>query len=181
MALCAGCGNQPTYNANTQRWNSLAVSEKAKALQPAINSYCGAVHLIAGDADVDTVLVIQRGDDNVHSSQSQDPTDTIQVPKLVGFMRFPTVESQGSAAYMTMPALMEATGGFAVISFTYGDYDPETGHVFLPFSVPGHTQGNYGELRANLDLASKQLSGVLYSNSYEELGSFELPPCASSS
>lgn len=175
--LLAGCGKQNTYNANSARWNSLAVSEKAKALLPAINKYCGLMHLIKHDIDFDVELLIQRGDDNIHSSVSQDPTDTIQVPKLVGYMRFVAIQDQGSAAYLTLPPLMAATGGFSAISFTYGDYDPLTRRVYLPFSVPGHTQGNYGEVRATLDTNTKHLSGVWYSNSFEELGSFDLPPC----
>ena len=178
LALClVGCSKQDTYNANAVRWNSLAVSEKAKALQPAVNKYCGNMHLMKSDADFDVELQMERGDDNIHSSQSQDPTDTIQVPKLVGNMKFPAIHKEGSAAYITLPALMEATGGFYAISFTYGDYDPITHRVYLPFSVPGHTQGNYGEVRAILDIGTKHLVGVWYSNSYEEVGSFDLPPC----
>jgi len=176
--IFAGCGKQDTYNANTVRWNSLATSEKAKQLQPAVNHYCGIMHLLQSDADFKVELQIERGDENIHSSQSQDPTDTIPIPMLVGFMQFPAIQNQGSASYLTLPALMEATGGYQAISFTAGDYDPLTGHVYLPFSVPGHTQGNFGEVRGNLNINTKHLSGVWYSNSFEELGAFDLPPCA---
>ena len=171
------CGKQNTYNTNAARQNSIAAFEKAKELRPAIGKYCGLMHLLKSDTDFDVELELHRGDDNIHASTSQNPVDTVQVPKLAGYMQFPAIENQGSAAYMTLPLLMEATGGYRAISFTFGDYDPLTQRIYLPFLVPGHTQGNYGEMRGTLNLATSRFAGVWYSNSYEELGAFDLPRC----
>ena len=148
QACSRAAEKQNTYSSNAQRWT---VSPPLKK-PPAPAGYQRVLRQHASpqsEADFKVELVIKRGDQNIHSSQSQDPTDTVQVPKLVGYMQFPAIESEGSAACMTLPALMEATRGFRAISFTYGDYDPLTRQIYLPFSVPGHPQGDYGEVEGD--------------------------------
>jgi hypothetical protein len=176
--LCA-CDPQNIYNTESQQQNTAQAEAKEQSLQPAVGYYCGNVHLTDSDEDFDANLSLQIIEDNEHSSSSTDPTDTVQVPKLAGSLTFPAIKNQGSAAYSTLPELMQATGGTEAISFTYGDYNPGTQIINLPFNVPNGPQGDYGSLSGTLN--GNQFSGTWYSESSQAVGTFTLTKCGGQS
>jgi hypothetical protein len=176
LPLVNSCSQQNTYRQDAQDQNRLEATNKAKELQVVVGTYCGKMHLIQSGADFDVTLSLAQGQDNAHSTQSADPTDTVQIPKLFGEMSFPAIHNEGGAAYQTLPDLIAATGGSESVSFTYGDYDPTKQEIYLPFTVAGHDQGNYGD--ASCTYIQGHLHGTWLSNSYQPVGTFEMDLCS---
>jgi hypothetical protein len=92
-------------------------------------------------------------------------------------MEFPAIANLGSAAYGTLPDLMAATGGNGTVSFTYGDYTPNTNTITLPFTVSGYT-GDYGEVIGTL--SGDDFSGKWLSESSKYVGTFDVRRCGGS-
>jgi hypothetical protein len=178
-ALLCGCDPQNTYNSEAAKQNTAETQAKMAELQPAEGDYCGSMYLKQADMYFVVNLTLKAVLDNAHSSSSTDPTDTVQVPKLAGAMTFPAIVNQGSAAYATLPDLMQATGGQVSLSFTYGDYNSVDSTINLPFSVPNGPQGNYGEVTGTLD--GNVFSGSWYSESSRLVGTFSLNKCEGAS
>lgn len=175
LALWAvGCSKQNTYHDDAAKQSAVEAQVRDQQLAPVLGTYCGKMHLVRSGMDFDVNMIVVRGEDNVHAPQSSDPTLTVRVPKLAGSMRFPAVENAGSSAYVSMPELIQATGGYGVLPFDNGDYDPQTRQIYFPFSVPGH-QGEYGEVRGAFN--NGRYTGTWLSNSYRTVGTFELNQC----
>jgi hypothetical protein len=179
MALFAGCDPQNTYNSEAAQQNTAQADAKANALHPAEGNYCGTMHLVQSNLDFEVHLTLKVVSDNVHSSSSTDPTDTVQVPKLAGTMTFPAIANEGSAAYSTLPDLIQATGGYGSVAFTYGDYNPMNHKINLPFTVPGAAQGNYGAVTGGLE--GDTFTGSWYSEASQLVGTFTIDKCGRSS
>jgi hypothetical protein len=173
-AVLSGC-NQDTYRDSAAQQAVRAAQLKEHELTPVVGKYCGTMHMIASAEDYDVTINLTIERENVHSSASQDPTDTVQIPKLVGNMRFPAIDNLGSAIYESDPELIAATGGYGSVSFTYGDYVPETKRINMPFAVAGHGDGNYGAIDGTFD--NGQIKGEWDSISFEHVGDFEVAFC----
>jgi hypothetical protein len=176
LLLLAGCDSQDLYNSQNQKQATTEADAKIAALQPAVGRYCGKMHMIESDQDYDTNLSLQVVQQNIHSSTSQDPTDTVRVPMLAGSLRFPAIDAAGSDAYSTLPDLVQATGGYGAVSFSYGDYNPLNQSLNLPFAVNGQAPGvYYGTVTGTLDGGA--FTGQWYSESSRLVGSFTLTKC----
>lgn len=181
ILLASGsCDSQSIYNSQSQQQDTEDVAARIAELQPAVGTYCGSVHMIQSDQDYQANLKLQIVEQNEHSSTSQDPTDTVRVPMLGGNLSFPALANQGQAGYSTLPDLIQATGGYGAVGFTYGDYNPLDKTVNLPFSLPGAAAGStYGSLVGTLD--DSGLAGQWYSQSSQLLGTFTFTLCNSGS
>jgi hypothetical protein len=186
-----GCGKQNTYSADSDTAKALAAQAKSNALQPAVGHYTGKMHMKSGDAYFVVTLDLAVNSDNVHSSDSTDPTDTAEVPTLKGGMNFPAIENAGSSAYATLPDLMKATGGEGTVPFPYGYYVPGTQKINLPFTIPGYS-GTFGSVVGDLKSYSVldnrtgktvtvwKFTGIWYSDSSQEVGTFDFTKDGSS-
>jgi hypothetical protein len=130
------------------------------------------MHLLKSGLDFDVVIALARGEDNLHSPQSSDPTLNARVPKLAGSMHFPAVDKEGENVQHAYPELYSDMGGTGAVTFDNGDFTLADHQIYLPFSVPGHTQGEYGEVRGNFD--GSDYSGSWLSNSFKPVGTFDV-------
>jgi hypothetical protein len=178
LALPFGCSPQPAYSPEALRQDTADAQAKSDSLQPAVGDYCGSMHLLKSGSDFKVELDLEVVEDNTHSSSSTDPTDTVQVPKLAGSMSFPAITNAGSAAYSSLPDLIQATGGYGTVSFSYGDYNPVNQVINLPFTLPGG-QASYGSV--NGTLAGTTFSGTWFSESGQKVGTFSLARCTEGS
>jgi len=178
LSLISACGSQQnTYREDAARANTIDAQLTTRKLSAVTGAYCGSVHLNASDEDFTANLELNVQMPNTHSN-AVSPASTTQQPQLSGNMEFPVLlSSAGSANYSVNADLMAATGGAAQLSINYGDYDPnQKPQLNLPFTVPSHPQGNYGQLQGNL-LVSGHIVGTWYSNSFKEIGSFDFALC----
>ncbi len=185
-ALMSAC-QQDTFSSDSAKQAALAAQAKDQVLDSIAGSYCGNMLLLQDSVTYQTILNLSRTDLTVHSAQTADPTSTVQSPTLVGSMMFPALSAvvnsdnanEQSSAVVTYHDLIHAMGGSYTISITDGFYDSDSGAVSLPFSIPGYTQGNFGQLTGTI--ANGNFShGVWQSDSFSTVGTFDLTLCSGS-
>jgi len=175
----AGCSQQNTYRDDALRQNAVESAQRDAILAPVIGTYCGNMHMVDSGADFQVELVLARGEDNLHSSQSTDPTLTAQVPKLAGGMHFPKADAAGEDLIHAYPELYMDMGGVGAVTFDNGDFTPSAGStsngkIYLPFSVPGHTNGEYGEVSGTI--TNGEFTGSWNANAFRSRGNFDVVP-----
>jgi hypothetical protein len=173
--LGAGCSQQNTYRDDAARQNAVESQQRDQVLAQVVGTYCGKMHLAKSGMDLDVVITLTRTEDNLHSPQSSDPTLNARVPKLAGSMHFPDFDAAGENAIYFSKELYGDLGGTGAVAFDNGDYTLSDHQIYLPYSVPGHTQSQYGELRGLFN--SGEFSGNWTSNSFGTAGTFDVTAC----
>lgn len=168
----AGCSQQNTYRDDAARQNAVESQARDQVLAQVVGSYCGKMHLKKSGLDFDVVIVLARGENNLHSPQSSDPTLNARVPKLAGSMHFPAVDAAGEDVQHAYPELYADMGGTGAVTFDNGDYTVADHRIYLPFSVPGHANGEYGEVRGTFN--GGEFTGEWLSNSFKAVGTFDV-------
>jgi hypothetical protein len=144
--ILSACGQVNSHRENERQQNQADVTAELKDLAIAEGSYTGTITMKADGREYDAQIILTRVFENVHPGSSQDPTQTINLPKLSGNLTFAVLKNTTYAQYSQYPALIQPMGGFALLAFSYGDYDPESKRMTLPYNVSGYSNGNFGEL-----------------------------------
>jgi hypothetical protein len=176
-AGASGCGEQATQRQDQIKQDNADTQAKYADLQPADGTYTGLVHLISTDEDFAVTLDIQRVYEPEQSQNSQDPSETVSIPKLSGQMTFTALKNLSLADYSHFGPLLDPMGGFSIATFDYGDFNPTNNQLILPYSVAGAT-GTYGELTGTLapdpQTGIYHYSGSWFSKPFGTVGTFEL-------
>lgn len=166
--LAAGCSAQSTYRDDAAKQNAVEAQLRDQQLAPVLGTYCGNVTLAKSGRPFRILIIMSRGEDNIHSPQSSDPTLTARVPKIAGSLQLPALDDSG---YSSAPELVNAMGGLGALPFDNGDYNPANQQIYLPFNVPSH-QGEYGEVRGTFN--NGRFTGTWFSESYQTIGDFDV-------
>jgi hypothetical protein len=145
---------------------------KFEELEPAEGLFFGPMHLIASNQSFDCQIEIKRVSIIERAPQSQNPSETIEVPKLSGSMSFPGLARIDSRDYGNFQEILTPLGGFIRVLFDYGDYSPMSQKLILPYTVPGYTQTYFGEILGNIK--DGHFVGTWFSNAVGDVGTFDL-------
>lgn len=171
MSLSA-CGQQNTSRENIANEDEAATQAKYRDLAPAEGRYSGQVTLSGSNQVFDAVLEAHRAMENVRSSESTDPTATISLPRLSGDVRFPAIDNLQPEDYPGFHALLDPLGGYATALFGFGNYDPKSTQLVLPYTVPGYSSGSFGEFTGTL--LDGHFKGTWFCNAIGTVGTFDL-------
>jgi hypothetical protein len=173
----AGCGQQNSERQSVLKQDDADTQAKFDDLAPADGLYTGPLYLKSTDQVFTVNLDIKRVTEPEHSQDSQDPSDTISVPKLSGAMTFPALDNISQEDRASFGALMDPMGHYTTATFDYGDFDPSTTQLTLPYSVSGST-GTYGEMSGTLVINPNtglyHFSGSWFSKPFGTVATFEL-------
>lgn len=148
--LASSCGQPGTLRQNEISQDQASIQAKFKELAPAEGVFTGSVTLDGSGQAFDATITIKRTMETQRDPQSDDPSDTVSLPTLTGSLRFPAIDNLQPADYPGFHALLDPMGGYATVLFDLGDYDPSTQQLVLPYTVPGYSSGNFGELTGTL-------------------------------
>jgi hypothetical protein len=177
-SMFISCGPQNTNQQNLLAQNDADTSAKMAALAPAEGDFSGSMTMASSQQNFDVDVQIKRVLENTHPESSTDPTVTAQVPKLAGGMHFPLIDQISATDFPFFSEMLQPMGGYQTVLFDFGDLDAATGALLLPYSVPGYSQGVFGELTGTL--TGSQFSGTWFSKSFGTVGSFTLTKIATS-
>jgi hypothetical protein len=179
----SACGQQSTERQSVLKQDDADSNAANQDLAPADGIYNGPLHLFSVEQVFTVKLDVHRVMEPEHSQDSQDPSDTIMVPKLSGSMTFAALSATDNDNSVVLKdgyfgPLMDPMGGFSMANFSYGNFDPANNNqLVLPYSVTGVT-GTYGQLSGTLTLNSAtglyHYSGTWSANPFGDVGSFEL-------
>lgn len=145
---------------------------KYKELEPAEGTFSGLMHLIASNQDFIFRLEIKRVSIIERAPQSQNPSETIEVPKLSGAMTFPALIHLDLRDYGSFQELLNPMGGFLRVIFDFGDYSPTSQNLILPYTIPGYAFGSFGEVSGILQ--DGHFRGTWFSNPFGDVGVFDI-------
>lgn len=177
-ALFAGCDSAQTTYRDTLNKQNDAFSEKNKAdLSPAAPEdkstvYSGTVHLNDSDQDFDCVVELEMTSEFTRISQGEDQTTTVEVPKLTGSMRFPVLDGISIEDMSSYAALTRPMGSYSKVLFDFGNYNPRSHRMILPYLVPGYSGSSFGELQGTL--VGGHYVGTWFSKPFGDVGTFKL-------
>ena len=150
---------------NSDRQNKYA------ELNPAEGTFSGLMHLKASDQNFLCLLTLQRVSIIERAPQSQNPSETIEVPKLSGSMTFPALANMDIQDYGNFQELLSPLGGNMRVLIDYGDYSPMSQNLILPYSIPGYAQ-TYGEISGRI--VNNHFIGTWFSSPLGEVGTFDI-------
>jgi hypothetical protein len=177
VALCLSffglisCGQSQSHRQSQRAQNEANSQSEMTDLAPAEGVFSGSMHMLVSGQNFKVKLTIKRVYENVRPSQPQDITQPINVPKLNGFMKFPVLDNINIADYGSYSEIINPMGGFSTILFDFGDYDPKTNILILPYNVSGYSQGSFGELQG--DLHNGVFKGEWYAKPLGVVGKFK--------
>ncbi len=153
LATCAliSCGQSQSHRQTQRDQNEVNSQSEMTDLAPAEGDFSGSMHMLVSGQSFKVKMTIKRVYENVRPSQPQDITQPINVPKLNGFMKFPVLDNINISDYGSYSEIINPMGGFSTVLFDFGDYDPKTKILILPYNVSGYAQGNFGELQGSLN------------------------------
>lgn len=165
------CGPQPTARDRVNAQYDADQKAKESDLAPAEGTYKGTMLLAESHQKFDFRLEVRRIVHNERAPQSQNPSETVQIPKLSGSLSFPALDRLSIVDYANFQALLNPLGGFSRVMFDYGDYNPNTKILVLPYAVPGYSSGNFGELTGNLN--TSHFTGKWFAKPFGDVGTFD--------
>ena len=171
--LFTACGSpNNTIRDNLNKENDTFTQAKFAELQPAEATYQGKITLTDGAKSYDCILQLKRTSQFTRDSQSQDGSESIEVPQLGGSMSFPALRNLPMSDLSTYSALTEPMGGYLTVMFDAGNYNPRTLKMVLPYTVPGYSQASLGELDGTL--TDGHFTGTWFSKPVGIVGTFDL-------
>jgi len=147
LGAFAGCGQQNTQRDNINAQDTADAQARYQDLAPTEGNYTGTVLLAETHQPFAMKLNVRRIMQPAHSSQSQDPSESVSIPELTGNIGFPALEHKSEEELAKLTALTDPMGGNTQANIQDGGYDGTT--LVLPYSVNGAT-GIYGELIGQL-------------------------------
>jgi hypothetical protein len=147
LSAFAGCGQQNTQRDNINAQDTADAQARYQDLAPTEGNYTGTVLLAQTHQNFAMSLNVRRIMQPAHSPQSQDPSESVSIPELIGNIRFPALDSLSLEDLPSFTALTDPMGGNLRANIQDGSYDGTT--LVLPYSVNGAT-GIYGELSGQL-------------------------------
>jgi hypothetical protein len=164
------CGSPVNHRQATRDQHEADVQVEMRDLGTAEGHYEGTVVLAKDGHSYGAVLDLQRVYENMRLTQAEDPTQTINLPKLSGSLKFPFLEKVSVDSFKKYADLTNPMGGFSILLFDFGDYDPQTQLLVLPYGVNGYDQGSFGELQGKL--SDGVFTGSWWAKPLGEVGSF---------
>ena len=171
LGLCA-CGQSQNHRQSTRAQSEANTQAALKDLKPAEGHFEGTMQVTKSGHSYDVTLDIQRVFENVRQGQSSDPTQTVQVPKLNGVMRFPVLDKTDISKYSRYNEILAPMGGFSIAIFDFGDFDPDTHLMILPYNVSGYSLGSFGQLHGKLENGT--FTGYWFSKPLGNVATFSL-------
>ncbi|MEO5968955.1 MAG: hypothetical protein ABIQ95_03435, partial [Bdellovibrionia bacterium] len=174
IALLSGsaCEAQKTAREKANLQYSSDKQTKYKELEPAEGIFSGSMHLIDSDQDFSVLLEVKRIIMIERAPQSQNPSETIEVPKLSGAMTFPALSHLDLRDYGYFHELLGPMGGFLRVMFDFGDYSSLSQNLILPYTVAGYSLGNFGEVSGILH--DGHFKGTWFANPFGDVGTFDI-------
>ena len=174
IAVYAGsaCELQKTAREKANLQYSSDKQTKYKELEPADGIYSGSMHLINSDQDFRVLIDVKRTSIIERVPQSQNPSETIEVPKLSGSMTFPALTNLDLRDYLHFQELLKPMGGVLIVTFDFGDYSALSQSLILPYTVPGYASGLFGEVSGTLQ--GDHFIGTWFTNPLGDVGTFDL-------
>jgi hypothetical protein len=145
-----GCSQTQSHRQSIQTQNEANFEAALKDLTPASGTYAGTITMRSTGRTYNVQVAMTIEYETVRQSQGQDSTIVTVVPKLSGSMRFPELNNLKLPDLNNFKDLMQATGGFSIVTFDLGDFDPETTRLILPYSLSSLSSGTYGSLQGKL-------------------------------
>ncbi len=170
--ILTGCGTAQNHRQSTRSETEADTQAEFQDLAPAEGHYEGKMTILKSREVFDVVLDIKRVYQNERLNQGQDPTQTVNIPKLSGSMQFPLLQEIGMSDYSHYSDLIDPMGGFTMTMFDFGDYEPNTHLLVLPYTVSGYSQGSFGELQGHLE--NNKFTGTWFSKPLGTVGKFTM-------
>lgn len=167
----SGCEDHVPVRENLNVQNAVLTQERLGELGPAEGSYSGRVRLLRSNQTYAAELTIKRVRDIVRATQPDQPTDTVEVPKLVATLTFPSIERAASRELPKYKDLLLPMGNMRRLIVDYGNFYPATHALTLPYMVPGYAQGPYGELAG--ELSGDRFTGTWFAKPLGDVATFE--------
>jgi hypothetical protein len=173
LTVVFGCNPQDTYRDKVNQQDDANAQAKAQDLALAKGTYTGTMHLNASAQNFDTVVQVSLSPEITRNSQNpNDQSETVETPKLQGSLNFPVLTGLDISDLATYSALTGPMGGYLTVTFDFGDYNPRTQQLILPYTVTGYSQGSLGEL--NGTLSNGLFHGTWFSKPLGDVGIFDL-------
>ena len=180
ILLGSSCGSpNNTIRDNLNKQNDSYTQAKFNELQPAEAIYQGKVSINQNRKSYDCTLQIKRTSQFTRDSQSQDGSESIEVPQLGGGMHFSALENLSMSELSNYSVLTEPMGGYLTVMFDSGNYNPRTLKMVLPYTVPGYSQASLGELEGSLN--NGHFQGTWFAKPVGIVGTFDLVQTSGSS
>jgi hypothetical protein len=145
---------------------------KFKELEPSEGQFIGSMHLIASDQNFDVVLNVKRVIMIERAPQSQNPSETIEVPKLSGSMSFLALSNMDPRDYAYFQELLKPMGGYLIVTFDFGNYSSLSKSLILPYIIPNQSNGPFGVISGILE--GDHFKGTWFANPLGNVGTFDL-------
>ncbi|MGZ3696828.1 MAG: hypothetical protein ACXWPM_08865 [Bdellovibrionota bacterium] len=177
VTLLMACGPQNSLRQSVDAQNLADSTAKMEDLAPAEGTFSGLVHLKQSGQEFAMILQLRRVTDNVHPSQGQDPTSTIELPRLSGNLHFPALDKivahpEDLTQLSSFSELTAPMDTHISVLITNGNLVAKTGHLTLPYSLPNSTIGNVGSLDGTL--TQGRYTGTWFSELVGVVGTFDL-------
>ena len=166
------CNEQKTLRDNINQQVQTESDSKMKELKPAEGTLVGTMHVTSSNQDFDCQVDVTRTSVFVRNTGAQVGAETIEVPRLSGSIRFPSLEAASMSDLASFSTLTAPMGGYLKVLFDSGEYNPRSQKMILPYSVPGYSEGEFGELNGILTNGTYQ--GTWFSKPYGNVGTFTL-------
>jgi len=170
--LALGCSKNPDHRQSTRDQVEADAAAQMADLKPAEGEYDGVVHLRKSHQNFRCHLSLKRVYENIRNPQGSDPTGTANIPKLSGVLSFPVLDALDERRRADYAELTDPLGQFAQALFDFGDYDPQTNLMVLPYNISGYSQGSFGEFTG--ELHAGVYKGTWFAKPLGEVANFEL-------
>ena len=172
LLASSACELQKTAREKANLQYSSDKQTKYKELEPAEGTFSGSMHLIESDQDFNVLLEVKRVTMIERAPQSQNPSETIEVPKLSGAMTFSALTHFDLRDYGNFQELLKPMGGFLRVIFDFGDFSSLSQNLILPYSIPGYSLGTFGEISGVLQ--NGHFKGTWFANPFGDVGTFDI-------
>jgi hypothetical protein len=143
-----GCGQSPSHRESEKKQIESNVKEAKIDISPALGRFEGPMLMYAANKRYDTIVESALIYKVIPSPV--DPTQYVSVPKISGYLTFAVLRHQFWERTMELMDLLRPMAFYSLVSFTSGDYDPETHDLNLPYSIPDRPNTVWGELQGKL-------------------------------
>jgi hypothetical protein len=170
----SACGQQNTARQTAIAQNDADTDAKYQDLAPADGTFTGNIVLSSSKQTFAMTIQLQRVYETTKSPDSQDPSDSIKIPKLGGNISFPALTAtNGLTGDYQFGELFDAMGLHSSVFIDYGDYDPTDNSLILPYTI-SELSTDYGQLSGTL--INGHFSGSWFSkgSTLGTVGTFEL-------
>lgn len=172
LGFITGCNDHAPLRENANAQVNALAQAKLSELAPAEATYTGKMHMFRNNSDYDAVLIVKRVVDTKVGSSADQPSETVEVPKLTANLNFPFLDSLSTEEKWKHDDLLDPMGRYWNIAVDYGNYNPTSHVMTLPYAVSGYTQGNFGDLSGTL--VNGHFVGTWYAKPLGDVASFDL-------